>query len=225
MFKKYTLLASLGLATASHAATLVVDGFDSNSTSIGGFTVTSVVNSLGIEHNFTQTGDLDGRGNGNDTLSFTITERLYNGSTVAGGLVTLGTEVQLASPTGTAFGGGTLNAGDTVRFTLEDIVYTSGAAGAEATFLGFDSVFTAGATGDRTSALGLTDAVVRTTPRFTTLAFPDSDTADTAVTFTSTDAVTVIRDLDFSFEVVPEPSSTSLLGLGGLALLARRRRA
>ena len=45
----------------------------------------------------------------------------------------------------------------------------------------------------------------------------------------NTAGATRLRDLGFTFEVsdainVPEPSSTALLGLGGLALIARRRR-
>ena len=45
----------------------------------------------------------------------------------------------------------------------------------------------------------------------------------TELTWTSTDDSN-FESFSFSAEAVPEPSSTALLGLGGLALLARRRR-
>ena len=100
--------------------------------------------------------------------------------------------------------GGALNTGETLNFVITAGTITLGGGGTAPTVTnnGYQSFFASGTATDD-FAVGTTD-------------------------FTVTGGATAARvdrfDANFSFIPVPEPSSAALIGLGGLALILRRRK-
>ena len=227
--KKASLLMALSCTciAGANAATILINNVEPQDNPISGFTVTAATVGLNAVFSFTQTGDLDGEGISNDTLSFDLVSgRHQSDSTFDGTDVTLGTQLT-AIATGRNFGAGTINTNQSVTFSIQNVVYTDGEGNETVVFTGFTNIGTiqvASTTdGDNDFYIGLLGA--------TTIAHDTSGTLDLTSNGAATDiAITTttnlrFRDLDFAFETVPEPSSTALLVLGGLALLLRRRRA
>lgn len=98
-----------------------------------------------------------------------------------------------------------INAGELITFSVSGATVT-GPTGATANFLGFDAIDI-----DLQGGTAVVDLAAGT---FTGL---------TGTGAAGTRAMNV--DLSFSISPIPEPSSVALLGLGGLALIVRRRRA
>ena len=236
------LAGLLGTGLAAHAAIVQYTTFDANGGGTGykldgvnlgglGSSVSSAVGGPTI-YSFTLINDLDGGGI-NDTLTFDLVYTLYTGSTISGGNVTLGPKVALSGLT-THFGQNyvgepdinTLQAGDSFSLSIQNINYTDGEGNPDiARFLGFEDMHKFG---------GGTEDLLLGTTGYTALSVGASGlpvdfggfVEDLVLTTSITSGSTAqrLRDLQFSFEVVPEPSSTALLGLGGLALMLRRKR-
>lgn len=192
-------------------------------------------------YSFTLVNDLDG-GGVNDTLTFDFVYTIYTGSTISGGDVTLGTTQTIVDPGNSHFGQyptgdpdtNVLSPGDSFRLSIQNISYTDGEGDSNiARFLGFQQFSKFGGSSDgQDLLLGTTNYTTLDvgTGSGSVIAFnPDGYVADDLVLTTNITSGTAnqrLRDLHFDFEVsaVPEPSSTTLLGLGGLALILRRRK-
>ena len=230
----FSLFTCLLGASVAQAAVVSITGFDASSTAISSFTVTATANNPTV-YSFTRTGNLDG-GTVNDTLSFDLTYTLYTGSTFDGtGAGTLGTSVAQANLGNAHFinnytgdtDTNSVAAGDSMTLSVSNLSYTSG-EGFTAPVLAFNGFNEISKFGNGTADiyLGADGSDVRT---ISSANEPLSLGGVTSLTMTAS-AVSNQRwrDLDFSFTVpdaVPEPSSTSLLGLAGLVLILRRRKA
>ncbi|WP_435895176.1 PEP-CTERM sorting domain-containing protein [Oceaniferula spumae] len=176
-----------------------------------------------ILYSFTATGDFDGAADGVDTFTWDIRFSAFN-RTIANDQVTLTNQVQ-AQTDGTEFnsGGNSTNwNSQSLVFAIENEQLTTTAPGSyDYTFNGFTSMFlTAG-----TFYLGTgadTISLVSTGNSVDTFAAPQL--SPLVITATNSERN---RQLSGSFTIaaVPEPSSTALLGLGGIALILRHRRA
>ena len=236
-----TATATLALANLSNAATISVVNLRPGDTGNGGFSVSNTTSSApGIVRtiSFTQTGDLDGGLGGNDTLSFDLVETYYTGSTFSAGDVTLGGQANVAG-NGNNFGNNNIGNLSTLTFEITNVVYTS----AESTvdFSGFTEIRKVNSAPAPTNGEDITFYVGETGATTVLLTVNNSNqdfdltsNSDNTLLTLTTDYSSLasgglirLRELDFAFEtsLIPEPSSTALLGLGGLALLLRRRRA
>lgn len=242
------LLVGTSLA---HAATVSISGWEQRhidsatgivGTNSGG--LTSTVHSFdGTDSIFTFTfvGDLDGTGIANDTFTYDLRLEAYTGSTFdpATGDVTLGTVYDLTqdgAPTSTNqhFGPGfDIDADQSFAVSIENISYVRGevASGVFAfvdqtfSFDGFTEASRFGVNAANTLYAGEAGAEVLN-PAAADIGF----TPTTDLVITSAAGSSRVRDLDFSFTVgealaIPEPTSSLLLGLAGLAFTVRRKRA
>ena len=241
--KKYTLTAlPMVLAPALHAAvTANFVNVDNNTTSASGYTVVTALDGNDLIHSYTRTGNLDGLAGSDDTFSFDIRVEIFQGSTFSGtnviaGDVTVGSTAQaLTLDLSSIHLGGispALGDDETFVFSIENIDYSRGEGFTETvTFNGFTGIRTFGTAGtdDRSFVIGTTGVTSALYSSGSDLSFAGQETL--YLTRLSGPGVTNFRDLDFSFDLddstvlIPEPSSTALLGLGSLAVLLRRRRA
>ncbi len=215
------------LSVSANAALITVENMDSDSVSISGFTVSSATVGNTVTYSFTQTGDLDGQANVDDTLSFQLISEFYTGSSFDGTDVTLGaTQV---TPQTDGNWENTFKAGNTYRWEVDNISYTDGEDDETLAFGGFTAINTIGyagtAAGNYDFYVGLLGATTITgVPSFT--ADLTSGGTSSIVYFTgATDAVR-LRDLDFQFETtaIPEPATLGLVVAAGVSALFIRRR-
>ncbi|WPJ96281.1 PEP-CTERM sorting domain-containing protein [Coraliomargarita algicola] len=227
--------ASLTLAQTSNANTVSVAGWEAvdlgQSGETGQFTVSVVADGNDWLYTWTKTGDLDGLGNANDTLSFQLRSSAFEGSSFSEGDVTLGTAFDYSeggtytTPEYQHFGPvDDIDANQSFQLSIENINYTSGDAGDEtAVFSGFSSINVfANPDGLQTFYFGTVGAQVLT-PASSAVTFTTVD----VLTVTSTAAAKRFRDVGFSFEVavIPEPGTYALLaGCFGLSAVVMRRR-
>lgn len=240
MKNKLTILGFTALLAlpASGALINIID-LDPDDAASSGFTITTSTTGMTTTLSFTQTGDLDGQGTANDTLSFDLIYEAYSGSTVdaATGDVALGTQItpNLANVN---FVINNFQNGNTLSLEVANVVYTDGEGDEAITFQGFTAInvtdfgnpdTTGTPDGPLTTYVGTTGATAITFDPTVANVDLTSNGTDPALFFTIApgDGPVRLRDADFFFETipVPEPSSTALLGLGGLGLLLRRKRA
>lgn len=227
------ILAGSALSVSASAATINIENMSPDSTTVSGFSVTSsaLVNNA-YTFTLTQTGDLDGSAISDDTLTFNLIYTGYNGSTFAGGDVTLGTAAAPRALDNTNWFNNTFTSGHTVSLEIANVSYTDGEGDETAAFAGFTSFravsYASTPEGDINYYVGLEDATaIVGDPTF----WPDLTTngIDPTLYFTGGGGPVRLRDLDFQFETsaIPEPGTYALLaGLTGLAfVMVRRRRA
>ena len=241
------LAGLLGATIASQGSVIAFERFDANGAQPnyrvdgGSLGTATLVNSFGdpTTYSFSLTGDLDG-GSIDDTLTFDFVYTIYAGSTYDGNDVTLGTTQTITSPGNLHFGQyptddtdtNAMLPGDSFRLSIQNINYIDGEGNPDfAKFLGFEQFVKFGVSSDgQDLLLGTTNYTTLDvgTASGSVVAFnPGGYVAGDLVLTTNITSGTAnqrFRDLQFDFEVVPEPSSTALLGLGGLALMLRRKR-
>jgi len=221
---------TLGLAISASAATMAFTGVDT----LNGGTVSS--GTLG-------TGSRLGSASATTTVSFSVTGADLQG---VSGLTTVdvvlnivsnaGNVVQNGGDTGITGGGSDrLDTSESLTFSFNSITTNLGAA-VTTSFNGFTYVdFKASSAG----AFGLNDRLnLDVDGTANDLTDHNANLTSDSLTFPASSFFTVekaaagggdgFRVSNFSFSVdvtpVPEPSSTALLGLGGLALILRRRK-
>ncbi|BDS05875.1 hypothetical protein NT6N_09150 [Oceaniferula spumae] len=217
-----TCLLATGLA---QSATFAITNWDGNGsdTTFSGFAVSAAVaDGNDLIYTWTRSGNLDGMGPANDTLSFDLRHEAFTGSSYSSPNVTLGNSHDLGGVSLQHFGpGGDLDNNQSFRLSIENIVFTQGEAlGWEATFDGFSDI-------NRFGGSGTADYYFGTTGAETVVGGGNFTGPVQVLTVTSTTANSRFRNLDFAIttaEAIPEPSSAALVGLGGLALILRRRR-
>jgi hypothetical protein len=249
---------------ASHAVTLSFTNFDAsaadNTLLVDGAATTSLTVtrvSVGTTnhyvYSFSYTGaDFDG--GGNDSLTFDIRVQGYSGNTTVSGQATGGADQSSTSGTvildGSAAAVGTrqtdffgvpgdMNDGDTLQFSIENLVVS--AAGYGASNLGFDGLRVEEGTSGGHSKIAIIGVGTELTEREFNNGFTFnlsgnkqsvlyvsgaalSATAGTGASRNLWGVDNVGFDIDVDVALVPEPSSTALLGLGFTGLLLRRKR-
>lgn len=224
------------ISTTCHGAIIFVNNVDATDTRIfSGFSATDTTTAAEAAANIdrftlTQTSDFDGDGV-DDVFTFDFIRSTHANSTITGSDVTVGANNN---------GGNTNNLfsnfgdRDTLNLEVQNISYVSGASNAivTASFDGFQEVsrinFTSG-TGAGSASIG---HLVHTGPVGSTTVTTTGGTIDLTSAGNATSVFITapagsggirLRDADLQFSVVPEPSFGVLLGLGGLALMLRRR--
>lgn len=176
----------------------------------------------------------------NDTLSYTVRVSGMTGNTVSSSLTATGTTGtsgavaldgsdatvgEAVAPTWDLFGvGDNMASGETLTFTVENIaVDIDGYTG---TFNGFSAFTVQSAGGDEALAIvgkgsGLDEVYTGTNADFTGLSETTLYVSSANPTLATSEWG--VRYLDYSIEVIPEPATIGMLGLGAVALLALRR--
>ena len=231
---KSTLLASCALSVSVKAAMININNLTAqsgepdaggNTRVVSGFDVSGSLVGSTYTFTLTQTGNLDGGLGADDTLTFDLIYEAYTGSDFIDGDVTLGTQ-STPNTSNVNWHNNTFESGDTISLEVANINYTS--AESRVAFDGFTSFrvvsFAAAPDGAFDFYVGTTGAtVLNADPTFN--ADLESNGTSSSLFFTAGGGPFRLRDLDLQFETspIPEPSSTALLGLGGLALILRRR--
>ncbi|MGJ8641998.1 MAG: PEP-CTERM sorting domain-containing protein [Luteolibacter sp.] len=222
---KITFLAACALSLSANAATIVIDNIDPDAGTYSDFVSTATdANTFSL----TRTFDFDSGGI-DDTLTFTLTRTTYAAGSITGADVTVGT-VNNGGNTNNWYS----NFGDreSTQFAVSGITYSSGEMdGTTVVFDGFQNITRTNINdaGASISYLVHTGSVGSTTITTTGTALDlTSGGSASSLFITAEEGAPGIRlrdlDLQFSTAAIPEPSSTALLGLGGLALILRRRR-
>ena len=224
--------ASIALVQVSQAATISINDIAPDDGTFSSFT--SVASTDGNSFTLSRIFDFD-EGGTDDTLTFTLTRTTYSGATINGSDIIVGNvnnggnNVNWYSNFGNA---------DSLQLAVSGISYTSGEAdGTTVVFDGFQGISRNNFTNAAGLGAGTTelDFHVHTGSVGSTIitnsgGFQDLTSAgnSTNVFFTAEAGSLGIRlrevDLQFSTVAVPEPSSAVLLGIGGLALILRRRK-
>ena len=117
----FTTLVCPANKSVIHADIITIENFDPVQTDVSDFTVTTSTTGNTVIHSFTQTGDLDGAGIADDTLSFDLVTNAFTDSTFDGTNVSLGTN-QITPAIGRNFHNNLFTTGDTL--SLEAVSYT-----------------------------------------------------------------------------------------------------
>lgn len=239
--KNFALFATACFLTASVHAEEINAGVNWEAIDLGTsnetnqFTVTVVADGNDWLYSWTKTGDLDGLGLADDTLSFDLRSSAFTGSSYSAetGDVTLGTAFDysvggtVTTPVDQHFGPDyDIDTDQSFQLSIENISFTQGEAlGWGASFAGFTAMgIYSDPAGTETFYIGTLGAET-ITPAASGLTF---SSAQQVLTVTSVQNSKRIRDIDFAFTIaIPESSSYALLaGLTGLAfVMVRRRRA
>ncbi len=219
-------LTLLSTTVFAHGAIISVDNIDPTFGTFSNFTSTaSNANTFVLTRDF----DFDSGGI-SDTLTFTLTRNTYNGTaSITDSNVTVGTLNTGGNATNWYSNFGNL---ESLQLVVSDITYTSGEMdGTTAVFTGFTNATRTNINnaGDEIDYLIHTGPIGSTTftSTGTSIDLTSAGTSDTLFITAESGAPGIrIRDLDLRFEtvIIPEPSSIALLGLGGLALIFRRRK-
>lgn len=213
------------LAGATHASVLSVINWDGNNTGtyFSVWNVTAAADGNDVVYSWTRTGDLDGLGTADDTLTFDLRHKAFTGSSYSDPDVTLGTSYNLGGATDQHFGpAGDLDNNQSFRLSMEKISFTQGEAlGWTATFDGFSAISKYGS--DANYYVGIDDAEVFLAQGDGT--FPFTGPLDTLVITSSGLNNSRFRDLGFSYTTgIPEPATLGLVALFGGGILFVRRR-
>ena len=224
-----SLLASSYLAQAAVVQTFTLYDGDrvDNAT---GYTVSTTTDGNDFLYTIVGSGDLDGLGMSDDDVTIVIRQSAVSGSFSGASLGT--TPVAVTDVINRL--GGNIADDNTFIFEIDSLSYTRGEGFTNSiTFDGFDEITVVGSSGGAAHA-GFTGSIDTTETAWAgvlgaAIALGGVDVAQ--ITSNGTASTTGFRFLDFnvtlddSTVLIPEPSSTALLGLGGLALIMRRRRA
>ncbi len=204
---------------ATVSITLGADGANNQGFTLTSSTISGTTRTLTL----TKTGDLDGQAISDDTLTFELIYDAFTGSTLSAGDVSLGTAIT-PNINNVNWHNNAFTAGNRVSFSIGSVTYTDGEGNESAAFNGFTSInptnYASSPAGNLDYYVGLVGATTVTgDPTFSA-----SLGGASTVSFTAAGGPVRLRNLAFSFEIVPEPSSAILLGLGlsGFTLLRRR---
>lgn len=232
---KVFIFCSLCTLSTINAAVIQFTNLDadlSNNGGLQGFTPTLSTSGQVVTYSFNQTGDIDGAGIADDTLSFDILYTAFAGSTVAAnGDVTLGTQIQPIT-NNINFVQNNFEDGDTLGLEIVNINYIDGEGDETIAFDGFNAIavvnFAQTPDGVLDVHVGLAGATaINLDPTNQNLDIT-SNGADSSLFFTIApgDGPVRLRDVDFQFHLnpIPEPSTSLLLSLILFGSMFIRRR-